>query len=39
MRGYLTTEREINTGDTKYDALFGINSHFSVCPQVVQAAL
>ena len=39
MSTYLTTEREINTGDPEYDALFGINGHFSVCPQVIQAAL
>lgn len=36
---FLTTEREIDTGDPKYDAVFGINSHFSVRPQVIQAAL
>lgn len=29
---YLTAKREINTGNPKYDALFGINGHFSVCP-------
>lgn len=36
---FLTTEREVNAGHSKYDALFGINGHFSVCPEVVQAAL
>lgn len=31
----LTTEREVHTGCSKNDALFGINCYFSVCTKVI----
>jgi hypothetical protein len=35
----LTTEGEVHAGCSKYNAFFGIDGDFPVCPEVIEATL